>query len=95
MKTVWITGEAIFGLPQYPENSRNTGPNSRSVTGYKGVSLYTVGPQAGLYVVRIRFNGKAYFGGYFKTLIEAAESYNELAKKYHGEFAWLNKINNE
>lgn len=75
-----------------PENSRNTGPNSRSVTGYKGVAFYTVGPQAGQYAVRIRHNGKNHFGGYFNTAIEAAVSYNELAKKYHGEFAWLNKI---
>lgn len=75
-----------------PENSRNTGPNSRSVTGYKGVSLYKVGPQAGKYVARLRFESKTYLGGYFDTAIEAAVSYNEMAKKYHGEFAWLNKI---
>lgn len=79
-------------LATIPENSRNTGPNSRSATGYKGVSLYTVGPQAGQYVVRIRFNGKNYFGGYFNNVIDAALKYNELAIKYHGEFAYINKI---
>lgn len=74
------------------ENTRNVGINSRNTTGYKGVSFYTVGNHSGEYVVRIRCNGKKYFGGYFKTPIDAAIKYNELAKKYHGEFAYLNKI---
>lgn len=74
------------------ENTRNSGPNSKSVTGYKGVSLYKVGSSAGKYVVRLRHAGKKYFGGYFNDPIEAAKKYNELAKKHHGEFAYLNKV---
>lgn len=73
-----------------PQNSRNVGPTSRSVTGYKGVSLYTKGPQAGKFVVRLRFYNKTYFGGYFKSAKVAAEKYDQLAKKYHGRFAYQN-----
>lgn len=32
------------------------------------------------------------YGGTFKTALEAAKKYNELAKQYHGEFAWLNRV---
>jgi len=79
-------------LATIPQNARNTGANSRNVSGYKGVSLYTVGPQAGKYVVRLRYNGKNYFGGYFDTAEDAAIKYNEMALKYHKEFAYQNKI---
>lgn len=78
-----------------PENSRNTGANSRNVSGYKGVSLYTKGTSQGKYIVRLRYNGKNYFGGIFNTAIEAAVSYNKLSKKYHGNFAFLNKIDKQ
>lgn len=75
------------------ENTRNFGTNSRSTTGYKGVYLYkNPNPNAGKYTATTRFNGKKIHGGYFRTAIEAAQKYNELALKYHGEFAFLNKV---
>lgn len=77
-------------LATIAENSRNVGTNSRSVTGYKGVSLYTKNHMAGWYAVRLRKKNKTYFGGYFKDVIEAAKKYDELAKEHHGEFAYLN-----
>lgn len=72
------------------ENSRNVGANSRSVTGYKGVSLYTKNQRAGFYAVRLRKDGKNHFGGYFTDVILAAKKYDEMAKLHHGEFAYLN-----
>lgn len=77
-------------LATIAENSRNVGTNSRSVTGYKGVSLYTKHNRAGWYAVRLRKDKKNYFGGYFKDPIEAAKKYDELATLHHGEFAYLN-----
>lgn len=74
------------------ENSRNVGPNKRSTTGFKGVSLYTKNTMAGWYVVRVRYYDKNIFGGYFKDPVEAAKKYNEMAIKYHGEFAYQNPI---
>lgn len=79
-------------LSSIPQNTQNVGLNSRNKSGYKGVSIYTVGRYAGKYVVRIKANGRAYFGGYFNDPIKAAKKYNELAKKYHGDFAFLNDI---
>ncbi len=40
----------------------------------------------------IQVNGARYCSRYYKTRKEAALAYNELAKKYHGEFARLNDV---
>jgi len=42
---------------------------------------------------RLRVAGKTYINGFYRTVEEAALAYNELAKKHHGEFAYLNKVN--
>ena len=70
------------------ENSRNRVANRNNRFGYKGVAESFNGK----YVSQIGFEGKTYYGGTFNTVIEAAKSYNEMAIKYHGEFAWLNEI---
>lgn len=44
------------------------------------------------FVAQISIDGKQRYLGTFKTEIEAAKKYNELAIKHHGEFANLNKI---
>lgn len=73
------------------ENSRNAGPNSRNTTGYKGVYKYKEGhANEGLYTATLRCKDKKHHGGYFKTAIDAAKKYDELAKIHHGEFAYLN-----
>lgn len=41
--------------------------------------------------VRIRANGELIELGCFRDRDAAVKAYNEAAKKYHGEFAWLNK----
>jgi len=77
-------------IATHAENNRNVKHTKRSVTGYKGVSLYTKDQMAGWYAVVLRKDRKNYFGGYFKDPIEAAKKYDELAKIHHGEFAHLN-----
>jgi len=70
------------------ENSRNRIANKNNRFGYKGVAEAFNGK----YVAQIGFDGKKYYGGTFDTVIEAAKAYNEMAIKYHGEFARLNEI---
>lgn len=71
----------------HQQNNFNVGITKRNKTGYKGVykSVYS-------FVATIRVNGKLIHGGSFKNAIDAAKKYNELAKEYHGKFAWLNPI---
>jgi len=40
-------------------------------------------------------NGVSVFGGSFKNEYSAALRYNNLAKKYYGEYAWLNTLTKE
>lgn len=54
---------------------------------YKGVSWYK---NRGLWLSRITYDGKRICLGYFYDEIKAAKAYDEAAKKYHKEFAYLN-----
>jgi hypothetical protein len=44
------------------------------------------------YSAKIKFNGKDYWIGYFRTEDEAAHAYNKKAKELFGQFAFLNDI---
>lgn len=59
--------------------------------GYKGVCIqyYKHKPY---YNVTISCNGKKIFESGFKTAKDAAIRYNELARQYHGEFAYQNPL---
>lgn len=70
------------------ENTKNRFITCRNTSGYKGVHLH----RTGKYNAQIMVNYKLISGGLFKSVIGAALRYNELAFKYHGEFANLNKI---
>lgn len=67
------------------ENHYNRRPCAKS--GFKGVR-----PSGTLWEARITLAGKAIILGSFKEKTEAAMAYNAAAKKYFGEFAWLNPV---
>jgi hypothetical protein len=77
------------------QNAHNRNISEYNRTGYKGVyraEVYgprNINPRWG---ARISVNGKLFYSKYFDTKEEAALAYNELAIKYHGEFARLNVI---
>lgn len=70
-------------------NCRNQGVRTDNVSGYKGVSWKA---SRNRWLARINFDGKIVTKAGFKCKHEAARAYNELAKKYHGEFAFINEI---
>jgi hypothetical protein len=66
----------------------NRGRQVNNSTGYKGVYLeHKKYPLA-----RVFANGRIVGVKRCKTITEAAIAYNEMALKYHGEFAKLNII---
>lgn len=71
------------------ENQRNVSLRKDNHTGYKGVDLFS---PFNKFRVRINFNGKSIFLGYYDNLEKAALAYNVAAKKYHKDYAFLNKI---
>lgn len=71
------------------QNNCNKFLTSDNKSGYKGVSWRL---DCKKWRSTIYKNNKCIHLGYFKNKIDAAKAYNEAAIKYHGEFAYLNKI---
>lgn len=71
------------------QNIANSSIRKNNTSGFKGVSLLN-GRSFSAY---IKVNKKRIYGGQFKTALEAAKKYNEMALKYFGEFAKLNDVN--
>ena len=69
------------------QNIANSGVRKNNSTGYKGVTK-----KRNKYSVKIKVNRVVINGGVFDTKKDAAIKYNELAVKYFGHYAWLNKI---
>lgn len=61
--------------------------NRAAKSGYKGVDFQK---RNGKWRARIKLNRKEIHIGEFTDAESAARAYDEAAKKYHGEFAWLN-----
>ena len=72
-----------------PLQNRLNSPGKRNSTSkYKGVWKYKY-----VYGAKITINGRHHHLGTFKTELEAVKEYNKFALKYHGDFAYLNNIN--
>ena len=69
------------------QNQCNRGPTRANSSGYKGVKFFGKS-----WVATIKHKGKMIHLGYYKDKTEAAKAYNKVAKKYHGKFAKLNRV---
>lgn len=61
--------------------------NSKIMNKYKGITWHN---QARQWMAQITVNYKHIYLGIFKNEIDAAKAYDKAAKKYHGEYAYLN-----
>lgn len=73
----------------FSENSMNRPAYKKSTSKYKGVSKRK---DRRHFYATIKVKGTNIYLGSFLNEKEAALAYNEAAKKYHGEFATLNKV---
>ena len=69
------------------QNNCNQGPNSRSTSGYKGVTKCS---KSAKWQAKIKVHRRIFHLGEFADAEDAARAYDAAAKKYHGEFAHLN-----
>jgi len=72
------------------ENMRNREQQKNNLYGYKGIYFHK--NRRCPWAARIACDGKQIFIGWYLTPEEAALAYNEAAKKYFGEFAYLNEV---
>lgn len=69
------------------QNSQNRKPQKNKKSTYKGVTFFYK-----KWTVTITTSGKKIHGGSFSDEVEAAKRWNELARQYHGEFAYQNPV---
>lgn len=74
------------------ENGSHRRLSSLNTSGYHGVSYCKNEKRKKRWISVIRYGGRKHTLGRFYTKDEAAIVYNESAKKHHGQFATLNKI---
>lgn len=76
-------------IATHSQNLMNRNKNSNNTTGYKGVFFDKTRNK---WKAEIKHFYKTHYLGRFDTPKEAAFAYNEGARKYHGEFAYLNQL---
>jgi len=69
------------------QNSHNQLPYRGTSCRYKGVTKHK---KDGVFKANIRYKGKLNYIGRFKDADDAARAYDKAAKKFFGEFAYLN-----
>lgn len=67
------------------QNSLNRKPRKSRISKYKGIQKVN-----DTWRVRIQFGNERLHIGYFKSDLEAAKAYDDAARRYYGEFAYLN-----
>jgi len=72
-------------LATQSQNQQNQGKNKRNKCGFKGVFQ-----RKGTWYSHIRIDGRLVHLGCFRTPEDAARTYDEAARKHHGDFARLN-----
>lgn len=75
-------------LCSHQQNQMNKLSCARSVVPFKGVSMASGGIK---YVAKICANGKHYYLGRYTNARDAALSYDDAARRLHGEFACTNE----
>lgn len=73
----------------FSQSNMNRRVRSDSISGYRGVVRRKGCVRWHAY---IKVDGRRHYGGYHDTPEQAALAYNELALKFHGEFARLNEV---
>lgn len=71
------------------QNKCNRGARKDNTSGYKGVSWHS---QRNKWNARIKAGAKYLHLGLFENIKDAARAYNEASRKFHGEFAYINKL---
>lgn len=71
------------------ESQSNRGKQNNNSGSFKGVTKQN---KSKYWQATVTYAGKMVCVGHFKTEIEAAIAYNEMAKRLHGDFANLNSI---
>ena len=73
----------------HAQNACNKKMSKNNTSGFKGVHW---SKRDNCYIVALRYQGITHSGSTYKTSIVGGLAYNEMARKYHGEFARLNEI---
>jgi len=82
-------------IADYSQNMANSRLMPQNTSGYKGVQKMNKNTPFNItkpWAASLVFKGKRIFKGMFETKKEAASAYNELAKRYFGEYARFNQI---
>lgn len=69
------------------ENCRNVGIRSDNISGFKGVALEK---RSNRWRVQVSVFGRIRTIGRYRSIIDAAIAYDDMAIKSYGDFAWLN-----
>lgn len=73
----------------HQQNGWNSGTKCNHTSKYKGVNFHK---KSGKWQARIKLNRQETYIGIYETPEAAAMAYNDFARKYHGEWAFINEI---
>ena len=84
------------GLNNTRENLRHADKHQNKANGRKRINnpakYKGIVRKGYFWFAKVRYKGKTYDAGHYRTQYEAAHAYNEMAQRVHGEFARLNVL---